>query len=71
MLLANVVALFALDESSWFYQVLSVVLVPAGWYGMFTGIGKVIDEPALATEKKAVYEKFERANYVFLSDELE
>ncbi|MCX8198108.1 MAG: hypothetical protein N3F07_02850 [Candidatus Micrarchaeota archaeon] len=71
VLLANVAALFTLHESSWFYQVLSILLVPAGWYGMFTGIGKVIDEPVLSAEKKAVYERFEKANYIFMSEELE
>jgi len=71
VLLANVFALFWLQEESWFYQILSVLLVPAGWYGMFTGIGKVIDEPFDAVERKMVHEKFEKANYIFMSEELE
>ena len=71
VLLADVFALFWLQESSAFYQILSVLLVPAGWYGMFTGIGKVIDEPFDAVERKMVHEKFEKANYVFMSEELE
>lgn len=71
VLVANVYALLELNESSVFYQLLSVILVPAGWYGMFTGIGKVIDEPFDAVNRKNICEKFERANYVFMSDELE
>ncbi len=71
VLLANVFALYALNESNVFYQILSVLLVPAGWYGMYTGMGKVIDEPFSSVEKKSLYEKFERANYVFMSEELE
>jgi len=71
VLIANVFALFALDESSLAYQILAVMLVPAGWYGMFTGIGKVIDEPFESVGRKKLYEKFEKANYVFLSEELE
>lgn len=71
VLLTNVFALFWLQEESWFYQILSILLVPAGWYGMFTGIGKVIDEPFDAVERKLVHEKFEKANYVFMSEELE
>lgn len=71
VLLGNVFALFALEESSVFYQIISVLMVPAGWYGMYTGMGKVIDEPALSVEKKKLYDKFERANYIFMSDELE
>lgn len=71
VLLANVFALFVLNESSVVYQILSIMLVPAGWYGMFTGIGKVIDEPFDSVERKKVHEKFEKANYVFMSEELE
>lgn len=71
VLLANVYTFFLFNEESLMYQLLTVLLVPAGWYGMFTGIGKVIDEPFDAVNRKAVFEKFERANYVFMSDELE
>ncbi len=71
VLVADVFALFALNESSVFYKILSVLLVPAGWYGMFTGIGKVLDEPSEAVERKSLNERFEKANYIFMSDELE
>ena len=71
VLVADVFALFALNESSVFYQILSVLIVPAGWYGMFTGIGKILDEPAEAIERKGIYEKFEKAAYIFMSEELE
>ena len=71
VLLSDVFALAVLNESSIFYRILSVLLVPAGWYGMYTGMGKVIDEPFSSAEKKKLYEKFERANYVFMSEELE
>ncbi len=69
VLLANVFALFTLQESSIFYQILSVVLVPAGWYGMFTGMAKVIDEPAAAKGRKEFNEHFARANFVFCPSE--
>ncbi len=71
VLVADVFALFALNESSVFYKILSVLLVPAGWYGMFTGIGKVLDEPAEAVERKSLNERFEKANFIFMSDEME
>ncbi len=71
VLVADVFALFVLNESSVFYKILSVLLVPAGWYGMFEGMGKVIDQPNEALERKSVYEKFEKANYIFMSDEME
>ena len=71
VLLANVFSLFWLQETSVFYQILSIMLVPAGWYGMFTGMSKVIDEPFEAVDRKVIYEKFEKAAYTFISDELE
>jgi hypothetical protein len=71
VLLANVYALFELNEASVVYQLLSIILVPAGWYGMYAGMEKVIDAPFEAVNRKNVYEKFEHANYVFMSDEME
>jgi hypothetical protein len=71
VLLAEAYLFFVFKEDSLLYHLLSIILVPAGWYGMFTGIGKLLDEPYEAAEKKKVYEKFERANYVFISDDLE
>ncbi len=71
VLLANVYTFFLFNEESLVYQLLTVILVPAGWYGMFTGIGKVVDEPYDAAIRKGICEKFERANYVFMSDERE
>ena len=70
VLIGDVVAFMLLHDSV-SYKLLSVMLVPAGWYGMFTGIGKIIDEPVDALNRKKLYEKFERANYVFMSEELE
>jgi len=71
VLLLNVIAYYELEESNPLYQVISIMLVPAGWYGMFTGIGKVIDEPYDAADRRNQHEKFEKANYVFMSDERE
>ncbi len=71
VLLANTFALFVLNEASIIYQILSILLVPAGWYGTFTGIGKVIDDPLEAESNSRLYEKFARADYIFMSEELE
>jgi hypothetical protein len=71
VLLANAFAIFFLRESSLIYQVLSILLVPAGWYGMFTGMEKVMERPFEAVDRKNLYDKFSKANYTFLSDELE
>ena len=71
VLLSDAFALVVLNESSVFYRILSVLVVPAGWYGMWTGMGKVIDDPFASIERRALYEKFEKANYIFISEELE
>ncbi|MCX6769219.1 MAG: hypothetical protein NT051_00885 [Candidatus Micrarchaeota archaeon] len=71
VLLANTYVFLSLSEDHLLYQLLTIMLVPAGWYGMFTGIGKVVDEPYDAAERKKVHEKFEKANYIFLSDDKE
>jgi len=62
---------FYLSYESVFYHLITILLVPAGWYGMFTGIGKVIHEPYDASERKKLHEKFERADFSFMSDDLE
>ena len=71
VLLVNTVAYLELHEANPLYQVISIMLVPAGWYGMFTGMGKVIDEPYDAADRKNQHEKFEKADYIFMSDENE
>ena len=71
ILLLDTYFYFYLSYESIFYHLITILLVPAGWYGMFTGIGKVIDEPYDATERKKLHEKFERADFSFMSNELE
>ena len=71
VLLSDVFAVFWLLESNLVYKIISILLVPAGWYGMYTGLEKIIDEPFSAVDRKMIYEKFEKANYVFMSEELE
>lgn len=71
ILLSEVFMLFFLSESDFFFRILSILLVPAGWYGMWNGLEKIIDAPSALLERKALYEKFEKANYLFISDEKE
>ncbi|MFA6907570.1 MAG: hypothetical protein WC263_01965 [Candidatus Micrarchaeia archaeon] len=71
ILLLDTYFYFYLSYESVFYHLITILLVPAGWYGMFTGIGKVIDEPFDASERKKLHEKFERADFSFMSDDLE
>jgi len=70
-LLINTIVFFVLQENSVYYQLISILLVPVGWYGMFVGIEKIIDEPLQELEKKKLYEKFCKANYIFMTDDKE
>jgi hypothetical protein len=71
VLLIDTYFYFNFSYESFLYHLVSILLVPVGWYGMFTGVGKIVDDPYDASERKKLYEKFERANYLFISDELE
>jgi len=71
VLLADAYFFFILNDENVLYHLLTILLVPAGWYGMFTGIGKVVDEPFDSVERKKIHEKFEKASYIFISDERE
>ncbi len=71
ILLLDTYFYFYLSYESIVYHLINILLVPAGWYGMFTGIGKVIDEPFDASERKKLHEKFEHADFSFMSDDLE
>ena len=48
---------------------LSVLLLPAGWFSMWTGLELIIQVPEKITEQKKLYAKFAKANYSFISEE--
>ncbi len=58
-------ALFKLSTSQ--SDLLSILLVPAGWYGMFAGIEKLIETPFDISSSIKIANKFERAEYTFMS----
>jgi hypothetical protein len=52
-------------------ELLAIILVPAGWFGMFTGIEKLLEDPDRFGEQKRLNEKLMHANYIFLSEDRE
>ncbi len=48
-------------------QFLSIFFVPAGWYGMFNGIEKLIETPYDMATNLRIAIKFEKADYIFIS----
>jgi len=52
-------------------ELLAIILVPAGWFGMFTGIEKLIEDPEKFEEQKRINEKMVHCSYIFLSEDRE
>ena len=48
---------------------LGVILVPAGWFGMYSGFEMFFDQPQKLIEQKKFYKKFHDAIYLFMSEE--
>lgn len=48
---------------------LEILLVPAGWYGMFVGIENLVEVPQRLEDQRKFYEKFRNATYYFISEE--
>ncbi|MCX8199984.1 MAG: hypothetical protein N3G76_00780 [Candidatus Micrarchaeota archaeon] len=45
------------------------VLMVAGWFGVWTGIAKILDEPAGMIAQKKIYSNLASAHYVFVNEE--
>jgi hypothetical protein len=48
---------------------LGILLLPAGWFSMWTGLELMIQIPDKLAEQKKLYGKFAKANYLFVSEE--
>jgi hypothetical protein len=51
------------------FDILSVLLVPAGWYGMFSGLESFFDLPQRTHDQRRFMRKFRDAIYLFVSEE--
>jgi len=56
-------------DSSFLVKLLEILLVPAGWYGMFEGIGNLLETPPSLESQQKFYKKMKDANYIFMSEE--
>ncbi|MEM3364245.1 MAG: hypothetical protein QXS93_01915 [Candidatus Micrarchaeia archaeon] len=45
------------------------ILMVAGWFGVWTGIAKIVDEPAQMSAQKRIYSNLASAHYVFVNEE--
>lgn len=56
--------LFSYMDDMW-VELVGLLLVPAGWFGVWEGIGKVVGEPAIDRERREFLQKFINCRYVF------
>ncbi|MBI5051421.1 hypothetical protein HZC08_01550 [Candidatus Micrarchaeota archaeon] len=51
------------------FNLLSVLIIPAGWYGMYSGLELLLDLPQKLADQKHFLKKFHDAAYLFVSEE--
>lgn len=69
ILLASQIILADYEGYTNLLKLIEILLVPAGWYGMFVGIENLVEVPGRLEEQKRFYEKFQKAAYYFFSEE--
>ncbi|MEM3422337.1 MAG: hypothetical protein QXF35_02945 [Candidatus Bilamarchaeaceae archaeon] len=65
--ISNIIGLYS--ENSFFLKILHEITLVPGWVGEFVGIEKLLLESNEIRQKKAFYEKFRDAIYIFVSEE--
>lgn len=63
------VGMYVPDE--FLQKTFGILLVPAGWYGMFTGIEKLVETEDRLRPKWDMAKKFTKCNYIFFSGDHE
>lgn len=68
--LLGVEAVMALQlPDSLLLRLVSLILVPAGWFFAWTGMERMVEEPYSVTAQRVFYEKFIKCNYLFVAQE--
>ena len=61
---------YILANDSWIVPtLLTEIFLVAGWFGIWTGIGKIVDEPYEFLDLKRKYEVLSSVKYVFVEEE--
>ncbi len=55
-------------SDGWF-EIFDEILLVAGWFGIWTGIGKIVDEPFELLDLKRKFEILSSAKYIFVEEE--
>ena len=66
--LSGLFILLYLGDSNIFARAADVLLAPAGWFGVFMGIDKIVNEPTPFRKQGQVWHRFIKANFIFLSE---
>ena len=57
------------QNMDYIFRIPEILLIPLGWYMLWTGIEKVLETPSGLKGQKMFYEKFKKAIYQFISEE--
>ncbi len=67
VLLGSETGLALLYPSSLVEQLVGLLLVPGGWFYVWTGMEKLVEEPFNMTQQRSFFEKFVKCNYFFVT----
>ena len=55
-------------DANTYARAADVILGPAGWYGLFSGMDKLVLEPHNIRRRQVVWERFGKASFIFIDD---
>ncbi len=69
--LLSLFIVYSLDKflSSHAREIITLILTPLGWFGMWEGLNLLIQAPIKYEDQKKFYLKFSKANYIFINEE--
>ena len=66
--LAGLFVLLYFGDDNPLARAADVLLAPAGWFGVFMGIDKIVNEPTALRKQAQIWHRFTKANFIFLSE---
>ncbi len=61
--------LFIYDKPDLLIRLVGIMIVPAGWYSMYSGLEYLFDHPSRLLDRRKFLERFHKASYLFVSEE--